>query len=171
VAPVLAPFSASSLSFPHFNRHFANEVFTAAEVKAARSSHSWTETTSWTWPVASNMAQQDPFSDRWWQRKRPPFPPPSTEPYTDSTGNASTLRLRKHRGCSLGYGYEGCRCWSWSNPPHPSSSGQGCMQRYSGSRTGTCSSNVLLAWFSVASRTPSSSASTCTSPVHPTTVD
>jgi hypothetical protein len=48
-APMLAPFSASSLSSPHFNRRFANEVFAAAEVKAARSSHSRTETTSWAW--------------------------------------------------------------------------------------------------------------------------
>jgi hypothetical protein len=64
--------------------------------------------------VASNMAQRDPFSDRWWQRKRPPFPPLSTEPYTDSAGNASALRLRKRGGRSIGYGYGGRHCWSWS---------------------------------------------------------
>jgi hypothetical protein len=64
--------------------------------------------------VASNMAQRDLFSDRWRQRKRLPFPPPSTEPYTDSTGNASALCLRKRGGRSLGYGYGERRCWSWS---------------------------------------------------------
>jgi hypothetical protein len=92
---------------------------TAAGLRRCRSQSStqqpWSDGDNTLGAVASNMAQRDPFSDRWRQRKRPPFPPQSTEPYTDSVGNTSALCLHKRGGRSLGYGYGGRRCWSWSH--------------------------------------------------------